>query len=152
MTTASTDPTSTEHLNHRDQRLLNQASVLFAIGLVIHTADHLRRGASSVSAELWGAGTVAAVVAVAALVVVHTGRPGAPLVAVAAGFPLAVGYMSAHLLPEWSVLSDPYPGNDVDQLSWIATLTEITGALAFGTAGAVVLHRRGGLASASSAA
>ena len=140
--------TTTGPLSAADQRLLNQASMLFAVGLVIHTADHLWRGATSVTTQLFWVGNVATVVAVVALVLVHRGQPTAPLVAVAAGFPLAIGYMSAHLAPEWSVLSDPYPGSDVSLFSWVAALTEIAGALALGTAGAVVLRRRGGLASA----
>ena len=59
----------------------------------------------------------------------------------AAGFPLAIGFTAAHMLPTWSVLSDSFIDNQVSAFSWVASLMEIAGALALGVAGLVVLRR-----------
>lgn len=61
---------------------------------------------------------------------------------VAVAFPTALVVAASHLLPQWSALSDAFPGSGVDALSWAAVLSEIAGALAFGAAGAYVLRSR----------
>jgi hypothetical protein len=70
----------------------------------------------------------------------------APVLAVAVGFPDAIGIAAVHLLPHWSSsLSDAFPGahgTGVTALSWVAAITEIAGALAFGFAGLYVLRRQ----------
>jgi hypothetical protein len=65
----------------------------------------------------------------------------APLIAVAAGFPLALGFTAAHMLPTWSVLSDSFVDGHVSAFSWFASLLEIAGALALGLAGVYVLRK-----------
>jgi hypothetical protein len=50
--------------------ILRGAAIFFAVGFAIHNADHIRRGASSVTPELFVAGNLAAVVSVAAIVLV----------------------------------------------------------------------------------
>jgi hypothetical protein len=117
--------------------------VFFAVGFAIHNADHIRRGASSVTTELFVAGNLAAVVSVAAIVLVLLRHRLAPQIAVAAGFPLAIGFTAAHMLPTWSALSDSFVDGNVSAFSWFASLMEIAGALTLGLAGAAVLRRRG---------
>ena len=41
-----------------DDRILRYAAVFFLVGFAVHNADHIRRGASSVTTELFVAGTV----------------------------------------------------------------------------------------------
>jgi hypothetical protein len=68
----------------------------------------------------------------------------APLVAVAAGFPLALGFFAAHWLPEWSALSDP--AWQIDSWRWfsyLASTMEIVGAVAIAVAGLGVVRARG---------
>src|SRR3954470_5397989 len=125
-----------------DDRVLRYAAVFFLIGFAVHNADHIRRGASSVTPELFAAGNLAAVVSVTAIVLVLRGHRLAAQVAVAAGFPLAIGFTAAHMLPTWSVLSDSFIDGHVSAFSWVASLIEIAGALALGLAGLVVLRRR----------
>jgi hypothetical protein len=48
---------------------------------------------------------------------------------------------NAHILPEWSSLSDSYPELGMDALSWAAMLSEVVAALAFGIAGLYELRR-----------
>jgi hypothetical protein len=63
---------------------------------------------------------------------------------VAGGFPLAIGFLAAHWVPEWSSLSDPVW--EIDSWAWlsyVASSLEIAGALAIGLAGLAILRSRG---------
>lgn len=129
--------------DERDQRLL-AAGWLFALGSAIHILDHLRRGQGSVTDELYWVGTLALALQAVVVTLVLTRHRLAPLLAVAAGFPLALGFFAAHWLPEWSVLSDP--AWQIDSWRWfsyIASTMEIVGALAVAVAGLGVVRDRG---------
>jgi hypothetical protein len=120
------------------------AGWLFATGSAVHMLDHLRRGQGSVSNELNWVGTLALVLQVVVVTLVLTEHRLAPLVAVAAGFPLALGFFAAHWLPEWSALSDP--AWHIDSWRWfsyVASTMEIVGAVAIGVAGVRVVRERG---------
>lgn len=69
---------------------------LFAGGSAIHVVDHLRRGQGSVTEELYWLGTTALVMQVVLVVLAVTRHRLAPLVAVAIGYPLALGFLAAH--------------------------------------------------------
>jgi threonine/homoserine/homoserine lactone efflux protein len=125
-----------------DDRILRYAAVFFLVGFAVHNADHIRRGYSSVTPELFWAGNLAAVVSITAIVLVLRHHRLAARVAVAAGFPLAIGFTAAHMLPTWSVLSDSFLDQHVSVFSWVAALLEITGALVLAFAGLAVLRRR----------
>jgi len=126
----------------QDDRVLRYAAVLFAVGFLFHTADHLRRGSDSISTELFWAGNTTSVVSIVVIVMVLTGYRWAPQIAAVAGFALAFAFTSAHLLPHWSELSDSFVDGGVSAVSWVAALLEITGALALGIAGVYELRRR----------
>ena len=130
-------------MSERRQRQLVAAGVLFAVGSAVHTVDHLRRGQGSVTDELYWAGNLALVMQVVVVTLVLTRHRLAPLAAAAAGFPLALGFLTAHWLPEWSALSDPLW--DIDSwpaLSYAASTLEIAGALAVAVAGLAVVRER----------
>ena len=118
----------------RDRRL-RAAGVVFIAGFLLHNADHGRRGIDAVTDHVVWAGTTVAVVAAVTLTLVFTRHPMAPLVAAAAGLGIAFGVTASHLLPEWSAFSDPLAQGDADPLTWIAVLSEITGALLLAAAG-----------------
>jgi hypothetical protein len=127
----------------RDRRLV-AAGWLFATGSAVHMLDHLRRGQGSVSNELNWVGTLALVLQVVVVTLVLTRHRLAALVAVSAGFPLAVGFLAAHWLPEWSALSDP--AWQIDSWRWfsyLASTMEIVGAIAIAVAGLRVVRDRG---------
>jgi hypothetical protein len=126
----------------RNERILRYAAVFFLVGFAVHNADHIRRGASSVTTELFVAGTLAGAVSVAAVVAVLVRHRLAPQIAVATGFPLAVGFFAAHMLPTWSVLSDSFVEGGASAFSLFASSLEIVSAVTFGIAGLVVLRRR----------
>jgi hypothetical protein len=127
----------------KEQRLL-AAGWLFALGSAVHIVDHLRRGQGSVTDELQWVGTLALVLQAVVVTLLLTRHRLAPLLAVAAGFPLALGFFAAHWLPEWSALSDP--AWQIDSWRWfsyVASTTEIVGALAIAVAGLGVVRDRG---------
>jgi hypothetical protein len=126
-------------------RLLTYAAALYGIGLVAHTADHIRRGSGVLTPEVYWAGIVSTMIGVATIALVLGRHRVAPLAAALAGGPIAVGVAMVHLLPRWSVLSDAFPGaqgTGVTPLSWAVVLLEIAGALALGAAGVYVLRRQ----------
>lgn len=131
----------------REDRALRWATAAYVAGFLVHNADHARRGLDDVSEAVVWAGTVAAMLTAVAVVLVVVRHPSAPLAAAAIGLSQAVGYAVVHLTPEWSPTSDSFVTGSVDAWSWVASLAEITAALAFGLTGAWLVRRRG-LASA----
>jgi hypothetical protein len=128
-------------------RRLLVAGWLFAAGTAIHAFDHLRRGQGSVTEELYWLGTVALVLQVVVITLIFTRHRLAPLAAVAAGFPLALGFAAAHWVPEWSAMSDPLTEiHSWPWFSYLASTLEIVGALAVGITGLAIV-RANGLAS-----
>jgi hypothetical protein len=122
---------------------LRHAAIGFAVAAVLHNGDHFRRGLSSVTAELQVVGWIGIALSAFAIVMVLIGHRWAPIIAVAAGFPLAIGFAAAHWLPHWSALSDPFVDGDAQIASIVASLLEIAGALWLGIAGLLVLRREG---------
>jgi hypothetical protein len=128
---------------HRLDRLWI-AGVLFGVGSAVHSIDHLRRGQGSVTESLYLLGNTALVLQVVAVTLIVTRHRLAPLVAVAVGFPLAIGFTVAHWLPEWSDLSDPvWEISSLTWFSYVASTVEILGALAIGVTGLAVVRDRG---------
>jgi hypothetical protein len=124
-------------------RWLRVAALIFLVTFVGHTADHLRRGLDSIPTEVEVLGNLGTVLTVAALALAFGANRWAPVAAVAAGLPLALGFAAVHLLPDWGRFSDSFPSGDVDALSWLAASGEIAGALVFACTGIWVLRRRG---------
>ena len=124
----------------RPWSVLRIATAVYAVGLAIHTADHLRRGTDVITGEVFWGGMVLTTVSAVAIALVVARHHGAPLVAAVVGFTAAIGVSAAHLLPHWSALSDSLPDGNVDALSWAAVLIEIAGAIAFGVAGLYTLR------------
>jgi hypothetical protein len=133
-----------------DDRWLRAAATFFAVAVLVHNSDHLRRGGDSVSADVFWIGTLAIVLEVGVVALVFMRHPSAPLAASVVGFSLAVGYLFVHFTPERGWLSDSFPSGDAAAISWFAGGLETVSAVLLGAAGAVVLHQRGGLASAAS--
>ena len=115
----------------------------FCGSLLAHGTDHWRRGFKVLTPEVNWAGTVLSVLAVISITPVLTRHSWGPLVAVAVGFPMAVGVAASHLLPHWSSFSDAFPGSGVDSLSYAAVVFEVIASLVFGAAGMrIPLHPR----------
>ncbi len=121
-------------------------TVVFAVALVVHAADHFRRGMDVLAWPVFWAGNLQMVLAVITIVLVFRRHRLAPVFAVVVGFVSAIGFVLAHLLPHWSSLSDSFTGAHVAPhvtgFSWFAALFEIAADLALGFVGVVVLLRR----------
>ncbi len=129
-----------------DDGVLLATGVVFAVALLVHGADHARRGLDELPAAVFWLGNLQTVGALFTLFLVFTRHRWAPLAAIAIGFASAFGFTVVHLLPDWGVLSDAFPGAeahaDVTGFSWFAALFEIGADLAFGGAGVRVLRGR----------
>jgi hypothetical protein len=124
-------------------RVLRATGVVFLAALLLHGADHLRRGFDVLTPEVFWTGNLQLLAALVTVGLVVMRHRWAPLAAMAIGFPSAVGFIASHLLPHWSSFSDAFPGGHVDGWSWAAALVEIAADLAFGIAGWYVLRSAG---------
>lgn len=124
-------------------RFLRNAAVLYGAGLVLHLADHVRRGTGVLTGEVNLLGAISTVAGVMTIGLVMMRNRLAPVAAVAVGFPVALGVAAVHLLPRWSAFSDAFPGSTtgVNALSWTVVLVEIAGAFVLGLAGLSAMRR-----------
>ena len=99
-------------------RSLVLAAAAVVLLTLLHDLDHLRQGRELPGAlDLIGAiGTTASVV-----IFVWVWRGGALAARGAAlfGIATAIGLVSIHVLPRWSLISDPYSEARVDAWSWM---------------------------------
>jgi hypothetical protein len=124
-------------------QLLDRAAIAFAVALVVHGADHARRGFDAVSGYVLWAGNLQIAFAVVTLGLVLTRHRLAPAFAIAVGSLSAIGFVAAHIFPDWGVFSDAFTGSEVGPnvtwFSWFAALFEIGADVLLGVAG---LHAR----------
>ncbi|MCX4095487.1 hypothetical protein [Nocardia sp. alder85J] len=125
---------------HSATTTLRAVTVVFAIALLVHGADHLRRGMNTVSGLVMALGTIQFALAVAVVALVFGRHRYAPIAAVVVGFASAVGFFVVHLLPDWfGPLSDsfirPPAAANVTGFSWFAAIFEIVADIAIGVAG-----------------
>src|SRR3954471_4489896 len=132
-----------ETTRERQDRRLLQAGYLFLFGSAIHLVDHLRRGQTSVTEQLYWAGNLGLVVQVVVITLILTRHRAGRLAAAVAGFPLGRGVAAAPWLPHWSSLSDSFVDTRVSAFSYVASALEIAGALAVGFAGLAIIRARG---------
>jgi hypothetical protein len=128
-----------------DERFLRAAGVIFGVALVVHAADHFRRGMDVLTTQVSLAGNFQFVMAAITLFLIFTRRPAAPYFAIVVGFVSALGFVGAHLLPHWGAFSDSFTGAhhapEVTWFSWFAALFEIAADLLLGYAGVQALRR-----------
>jgi hypothetical protein len=121
-----------------DERWLRYAALLYATGLALHTADHVRRGVDAVTPQVVWLGNISTLLGVTTVVLVLLGHRLGPPIAAFTGLQVAIGVAAVHLLPEWSAFSDAFPGargTGVTAMSWTVVPIEIAGAFAMGVIG-----------------
>lgn len=123
-------------------RLLRTAGLVFAAGLLLHTADHFRRGTDILTRHVLVAGALSTTASLVVIALVLTRHRWAPLAAALLGLSMAVGVTAAHLLPRWSAFSDSLPDGDVHLVTWVAVVVEIVGAAFLGAAGLAAWRRQ----------
>lgn len=130
-------------------RALRLAAVCFAVAVLVHNSDHLRRGGDSVATDVFVLGTAGMVLEVAVVALVLMNHRLGPLAAAAVGASLTAGYLVVHLSPQRSWLSDSLTaGEGVTWFSWAAVIGLVVASMLLSVAGWAVLRARGGLASA----
>lgn len=126
----------------RQQRQMERAAALFAVAVLLHNSDHLRRGAGDLHGDVFVAGTLALVLEVGVVAAVYARHRAAPLAAAVVGLSLTAGYAFVHFTPGRSFLSDSL-------LSWsmpvsiAAAALESATALLLGVVGLRVVRERG---------
>ncbi|MDO3645377.1 hypothetical protein [Nocardia mangyaensis] len=126
---------------------LRVATAVFAIALLVHGSDHMRRGMSVTSALVNALGTLQILFALLTVFLVFRRHSAAPRAAMLIGFASAVGFTVVHLFPDWfGPLSDSFinapPQARVTAFSWFAALFEVAAGLAIGIAGTRALRAR----------
>ncbi|MEA2249581.1 MAG: hypothetical protein QOH46_4110 [Solirubrobacteraceae bacterium] len=116
---------------------LGRAALLLAAADILHAVDHLRQD-RPLSAEVYSAGVAGWIALGVLLVLVARGHRLAEPYAAAVGGSFAAGLLAVHVLPHWSVLSDPYADAGVDALSWVLVAVPVAAAMAL----AIVALRR----------
>ncbi|MFJ4655359.1 hypothetical protein ACIP5Y_29115 [Nocardia sp. NPDC088792] len=115
-------------------------AALFAIAVLTHGADHLRRGMNTVSSTIMALGTTQLILAAVTVVAVFLGLRWAAWAAVAIGFVSALAFAVVHLLPDWlgpfsdSFINAPAAAK-VTGFSWFSAVFEILADAAFGIVG-----------------
>lgn len=131
-------------------RWLLRSAWAFGVVVLLHNADHVRRGADTIGLDVVWVGSLAVIVEIAVVVLAVQRHRLAPLAAAAAGLGLAAGYLVVHFLPARSWLSDSLvSGADVSAVTWIAASAELAASVVLAVVGFVVLQARGGLVSAT---
>ncbi|MGW0180410.1 hypothetical protein [Nocardia sp. NPDC003345] len=123
-----------------ENTVLRRVTVIFAIALAVHAADHFRRGMDTVSMLVMTLGVIQMVLAVVTVALVFTRHRWAPAAAIGIGFVSAFAFILVHLFPDWfGPLSDsfinPPASARVTGFSWFAAIFEILADFALGIAG-----------------
>ena len=131
----------------RAYRWLVASSAIYVLGLVLHTADHVRRGLSVLTGLVAGAGAVSTVAGLVIVGMIFVENRHAPMAAAVFGPTSAIGVAIVHIPPRWGAFSDPFigsTGTGVTAFSWAVVMLEIVGLLAIGVSGLAVLRERSG--------
>ena len=119
---------------------LRTAAGFFAVAVLVHNGDHLRRGGDSVSADVFWLGSAALLVEVGVVALVFTRHRLAPLVATIAGFQLALGYLAVHFTPARGWFSDSFLNTGASPVSITAAALEAIAAAVLGVAAVAALR------------
>lgn len=118
-------------------KALRVTGAVWAVTILVHAADHVRRGLDASPRVVITLGAAAFVLQGVAIAAALRGDPRAPRLAVAIALPNALGVVAVHLLPHWSFLSDSFPSNapGTTGFSWVTALAEVAAGLEFAYAG-----------------
>jgi len=113
-------------------RVLVAGNLMLVALLVLHSLDHMVRQTAPVPAEAAVAGTAGLAAALVALALSVSGSRWAVAATAFVGLATAAGFVAVHVLPEWSVFSQPYADIDVDAVSWVGMLAPAAAAAGLG--------------------
>ena len=120
--------------------------LLAGLGLLglqtIHGLDHLLLQDRALPGAIAVLGVIESSAVIAVMVLAWRGSRHAPVAALLAGTGVALAFVTAHLLPEWGALSDPYADASLDASSWVIMFAGLAGGLTLALAGALALSER----------
>ncbi len=126
-------------------RRLLCANALLAALIGAHIADHVtRQHGAPTSAAQTIPGLLGAVIVLGSLALTARRDPRAPIVAAVVGVATAAGFLAVHVLPRWSVFSDPYSSRHLDAVSWVSMLVTLGTGLLLSAVALTVRYRRPG--------
>ena len=131
------------HADDRAYKWLTISAAVYVAGLVLHTADHIRRGTHVVTGPVLGLGFISTIIGLVIVGLILVRHPRAPGLAAVFGPVTAIGVAAVHVPPRWGVLSDAFigsTGTGVTAFSWAVVFLEIIGALALGISGWAALR------------
>src|SRR6476661_4761329 len=141
MSTHAATPTP---VTGRRSEPLRTAGVVFAIALVVHGADHFRRGMDILTPTVFWAGNLQIALSVVTLVLIFRRHRLAPMFAAVLGFASAIGFTAAHVLPHWSTCSESFTAArhapHVTGFSWFAEACLFCAGLYIGVAAVLTLR------------
>ncbi|MFN2389871.1 MAG: hypothetical protein ABR575_09760 [Actinomycetota bacterium] len=120
--------------NRTSTKIVLWAALILLVVTVIHTFDHMRQG-RSLAGPVVAVGVLGYIVAIGTILLAMRHDRRAWIVAVVVGFGTIAGLIAVHVVPHWSVFSDPYPAAHVDALSWLSLIAFMTAGAALGIAG-----------------
>lgn len=119
--------------------LITSAALL--VMTVLHDLDHARQG-RPLPTEITALGVIGLAGAGVCLFLAFRRHPLSAPAAAAIGISSVLGLIAVHLLPSWSIFSDPYHEVGVDALSWANLALLMLAALGVGVAGVRALRSR----------
>lgn len=126
----------------RSQRpILYASAALFGI-TILHILDHARQG-RPLPGVLTAVGTLGLAMAGLSLFLALRKHQLSAPAATFIGLSTVAGLVAVHILPNWSIFSDPYHEVGVDALSWVNLALFILTAFVLGLLGAAALNGRG---------
>lgn len=107
------------------------AGIILLTATVLHILDHVRQG-RPLPGVLSLVGATGLVLAVVSILLALRHHPLVRKVNLVVGFGTVAGLAAVHVLPHWSVFSDPYPEVHVDGLAWTSLIALMVAAGALG--------------------
>lgn len=112
---------------------LTRATLFLLVMQVIHVGDHaLNQPSRDLGVQGTAVGALGFLALIGCLYLATREDPLAPLACAATGFGTALGFVSIHLAPHWSLLSDPYSAFGANALSWAIVTASIAAGLWLG--------------------
>jgi len=111
--------------------------------LLAHALDHALRQEAAVPGGTSAAGAAGFAAVLLAFTLAAAGHSLAAPATTVVGFAIALGFLGVHVLPDWGLVSQPYPDIPVDGLSWVAMIVPAAAGMVLGGLGLSRLRRPG---------
>jgi hypothetical protein len=122
---------------------LARATLFLLVMQVLHLGDHtFNQPSRDLGVQGAAIGALGFLTLFGCLYLATREDPLAPLACAVTGFGTALGFISIHIAPHWSLFSDPYSAFDANGLSWAIVIVSIGAALWLGVVAARMMHEQ----------